>query len=399
MPTTSPSTAPLEGWQFDDNSRSSWDILWTCLSAILACTWTALHLSVPKNRQPEWRAFTQKVLIWLFVVVYPELTLVNEAVSQFFLAQKTLTNFESAQEEIDQGAVPPSSVLGEPEWSPESWSLTHAFCVNMRGLALQTKDKRTYVVESRHVRILLKAGIINYSLFDKRDIDDRSKVDSLAKVFSLIQSIYTTVNLLSRVAYHLPITPLEITTLAFLFCPFISYAFWWKKPKDMSAPILIHLPYNHDSDEMASELRDLLTDNREVSLRKELLGNLCVLLASLAFSAIHIAAWNSSFPTPAERLAWRVLSVISICLCLPMFLVMQMPFLRGWLASFQLPGLPSFDNPYPDETKPEIVVLVILLFTYALARIGTFVLMIMSLRALPAGSYVSIDWLKSIPHI
>ncbi|KAL4964558.1 uncharacterized protein BDV14DRAFT_209303 [Aspergillus stella-maris] len=32
----------LEGWQFNDNSRSSWDIVWTCLTTIFACSWTAL---------------------------------------------------------------------------------------------------------------------------------------------------------------------------------------------------------------------------------------------------------------------------------------------------------------------------------------------------------------------
>jgi hypothetical protein len=36
---------------------------------------------------------------------------------------------------------------------------------------------------------------------------------------------------------------------------------------------------------------------------------------------------------------------------------------------------------------------------YAIARLGNLILMFTSLRALPAASYVSIDWLSTIPHI
>lgn len=39
------------------------------------------------------------------------------------------------------------------------------------------------------------------------------------------------------------------------------------------------------------------------------------------------------------------------------------------------------------------------LICYATARWGSIVLMFISLRALPAGSYTTVDWLSSIPHI
>ena len=36
---------------------------------------------------------------------------------------------------------------------------------------------------------------------------------------------------------------------------------------------------------------------------------------------------------------------------------------------------------------------------YSTARWGSIILMLISLRALPAGSYVSVGWLASIPHV
>lgn len=354
--TNTSSPTPLEGWQFDDNSRSSWDILWSCLSVIFACTWTALHLNIPKNDPSVGKIFSKKVIYWLLCVIYPELLLVNPAAEDFLLAKEAFAHFKSAQAEIDQGrelTAPSSTLLSSSEAGKSSptrvkWTLTHGFCVNMRGLALRTTDNRTYIVELKYIKTLVKAGIIKYDQFDIRDIDDRSKTDSLAKVVSLIQSAWTTVNVLARAAYKLPITPLEIATLAFIFCAFISYGLWWQKPKDMNAPIVIYLPYNHDSNKMAPELQYLLTEDREgwikykaqpgetepwvlwkllvklckspiqmwrtfkdveklqpqeahpspenmpsyqiASLHRELLGNLGIFLASLAFSAIHIAA-------------------------------------------------------------------------------------------------------------
>jgi hypothetical protein len=36
----------LISWQLEVNGRSTWDILWPCLTTIFACTWTILHFNV-----------------------------------------------------------------------------------------------------------------------------------------------------------------------------------------------------------------------------------------------------------------------------------------------------------------------------------------------------------------
>lgn len=178
----------------------------------------------------------------------------------------TLARFKAAQAEVDKKNEQTGILSSEGEEAipkPAKWTMVHAFCVNMRGLALRTTDSHIYTLESKHVMPLVKCGIIEYPQFSKRDIQDRSKADSLAKVVSLMQSTWTVVNVLSRAAYHLPITLLELATVAFILCAYSSYTLWWNKPKDMNAPMIIHLPYRHDSDEMPPELRSLLDEQRE----------------------------------------------------------------------------------------------------------------------------------------
>jgi hypothetical protein len=237
---------------------------------MFACTWTALHLGVPRGHASDGRIFSKKVLYWFLTVLYPELLLISPAADDCLKAKMTLARFKAGQAEIDRKRSPneaqsrPSSSEGEDATSKTAkWTMVHGFCVNMRGLALRTTDSHIYTVQSKHVETLVKCGIIKYPQFSERDIQDRSKADSLAKVVSIMQSTWTVVNVVSRAGNHLPITLLEIATMAFILCAYSSYALWWNKPKDMNAPIIIHLPYRHDSDEMAPELRSLLDEKRE----------------------------------------------------------------------------------------------------------------------------------------
>jgi hypothetical protein len=86
-------------------------------------------------------------------------------------------------------------------------------------------------------------------------------------------------------------------------------------------------------------------------------------------------------------------------MCWPVYFALQMPFVRGWLARHNIPGLPSYSNTTPPTTNPEGGILTIAIVIYTLARIGNLILMFISLRAVPTGSYISIEWLASIPHI
>ncbi|KAJ6189352.1 hypothetical protein N7519_004260 [Penicillium mononematosum] len=62
----------LVGWQFADDTRSTWDILWACFSNILACTWTVLHMDVGPPSQSDWRLIVDRARLRLYNILIPE---------------------------------------------------------------------------------------------------------------------------------------------------------------------------------------------------------------------------------------------------------------------------------------------------------------------------------------
>ncbi|KAF9439504.1 hypothetical protein P691DRAFT_648756, partial [Macrolepiota fuliginosa MF-IS2] len=70
-----------------DNSRTIWDIVWSCLATIFACTWVAVHPNIPSPKA-NWR---ERFKEWLVVMAYawiaPECVTVW-AMRQWFSARK-----------------------------------------------------------------------------------------------------------------------------------------------------------------------------------------------------------------------------------------------------------------------------------------------------------------------
>lgn len=293
----------LEGWQFNDNSRSSWDILWTCLSTILACTWTALHLSVPKRDESDSAYTFWKLVAWMGAVLAPEL-LAGTAAEERWRAKaiaarcnaafcklsdnssksspsppETLTRKEhdfeqgsngegtshvdddtsNQQNEASAGEEGPSNE-NEPKSPTIRWSTAQGFCLAMNGVLLQTRDRWTYPVQPNNVVPLIEAGAVSSFHLKSRDIKDRAKADSFAKGFTLLQSSWVTGNIIARRAYNLPISPLEYATVAYVACAFVTYVTWWHKPRDMTTPILIFLPYDKDGTDMPLQIRNTLNE-------------------------------------------------------------------------------------------------------------------------------------------
>ncbi|CAI7572942.1 unnamed protein product [Penicillium glandicola] len=504
------SSSTVEGWQFDGNTRTSWDILWTNLSTILACTWTALHLSVPRRKESEGSRLSDKILAWIIAILAPEL-MTATAAEDFVRARSITARCNAAFDAIDNGKTKPNERAeagdnvgpakntgleekAESEQKPEPgkqfepvplsskskehWKYIHGFCLNMHGVLLQTKDGWTYRVHSGNVVPFINAGVIKRSHLKSREIKDRAKADSLAKVFTLLQSFWVTCNIIARRAYDLPISPLEISTVAYVACAVIAYSMWWHKPKDMETPITIHLQHDRYDDYVQSQLKDVFNGNDENWIHRDDLnedtgspvweaivwlftiltyivtpegwrlirefaedhspGNnqhgindeesteqvqppkeakqttntddddeyftiggsfklLCFdVFVALLFTGLHVAAWNFSFPTNTEMIVWRVFSLVAFLVPLPIGL------LGFWMCYQLLRG--AGGNKMASANMDAFnfrkgIVFAILLCVYSVARWGSLILMFISLRALPADSYTTIEWLSTIPHI
>lgn len=89
-------------------------------------------------------------------------------------------------------------------------------------------------------------------------------------------------------------------------------------------------------------------------------------------------------------------------ICLGPILVGSIPLAVSWIASkyeLSAPGSKGYIDPESRRTILECIIFEGGYVVYSLARAGMLILMLISLRALPAGSFVGIDWLSTVPHI
>ena len=53
--------------------RSIWDILWSCLATIFACSWVSIHPNIPGPNESWWRIFLRRLELMFWAVVGPEM--------------------------------------------------------------------------------------------------------------------------------------------------------------------------------------------------------------------------------------------------------------------------------------------------------------------------------------
>ena len=53
--------------------RSIWDILWSCLATIFACSWVSVHPNIPGPNESWWRIFLRRLELMFWAVVGPEM--------------------------------------------------------------------------------------------------------------------------------------------------------------------------------------------------------------------------------------------------------------------------------------------------------------------------------------
>ena len=58
------------GWVPEPIVRGTTSLVFSCISTIAICTWTALHLDVPTD--PLKSLFRYKLIIWVLVLLAPE---------------------------------------------------------------------------------------------------------------------------------------------------------------------------------------------------------------------------------------------------------------------------------------------------------------------------------------
>ncbi|KAJ7025113.1 hypothetical protein C8F04DRAFT_1300736 [Mycena alexandri] len=356
--------------------RTLFDIVWGCLVTIFACTWVALHQNVP-DPQLGWHALLLRKLQMMAVMI-----LAPEAIVAFACRQLISALWISKEFTI---------------------SKTHGFFCTMGGFVMPeghpVADARQFPAYISAIRDVNEA-----------DIMDHSKGDALAKSVAFGQALWFMTQCLIRITHSLPITQLEVATLAFAILSAFIRLLWWWKPLDVQRPIMVARsnaefdPLQAENPTTTTYKADLL-DNffglltggyvkySPVSSTSvpsfystEVVSSDFPTLAALFFTGtifggIHCVAWRTLFPSAAEMWIWRMGSlVITGYPVLALLLGLGVEILRvreDILVAFFFFGL----------------------VVYLICRTILVVLSFTTLRALPPSIFVDVDWNKYFPHL
>lgn len=236
----------------------------------------------------------------------------------------------------------------------QDWTLTHSYLANMGGLTYndlwdQENEPVYHILTGTHLSRCCGWSFDHHPLqslvLSENDIKDRSKADWFLKTISILQISWLVLTVISRLILKLPLTQLEIATLAFSFFAIATFTANWWKPKDISTPIRISCsakilirtesqiqedndPYLHAFDRIQSFISRLLSPaktRRESQMIKtdklriendmvEMEGNVPLLtplmaVAGFVFGGLHCLAWNFPFPSQTEMILWRFSSI------------------------------------------------------------------------------------------
>ena len=288
-----------------------------------------------------------------------------------------------------------------------------------RGFEVSRNDDRCISEEDDEpLHPLEESDLLGYSesftMPTEAEIKDRGKSDWLAKTLVLLQTSWFVMQCIARGIKHLPLTHLEIVTLAYAAVTFLIYVFWWNKPLNVNRPVRVFRTSepSETQPQPISEARKLTwesvndglgtifnfiagSQDEDVNLSREdraprfwanntginsLIVDLIMFGVGVCFGAIHCIAWGSPFPTHTELLIWRISSVAitAIPVVLGVSLAVMDFDIIGFIFCFSL--IPAG-------------------ILYIIARVFTLVLALTSLRDLPPGAFDTVHWTTFIPHI
>ncbi|KAJ7037590.1 hypothetical protein C8F04DRAFT_952416, partial [Mycena alexandri] len=185
--------------------RTLFDIVWGCLATIFACTWVALHQNVPDPKLGSLSLFLRKIRMMLMMIMAPELV-VSLALRQFICAIWISKEFRVSK--------------------------THGFFCTMGGFV--TPDGHP-IAKAQQLPMYISA----IRLVEEADIRDRSKGDALSKGVAIVQALWFMTQCFARLSQHLPITELEVATLAFAIVSIFIRLLWLWKPLDVQRSIIV----------------------------------------------------------------------------------------------------------------------------------------------------------------
>jgi len=231
----------------EPSQRGTIGLLWSCAVTFGVCIWTAVHPDITPYSRRRDRVYYK--LAWAMgAMLLPEIVFIiafNQFRQAIYLRNLWCERF------------------------PDTLGLQGGFFILMGGFTIQrTIDDKTYKMTPKGFTQLVQladpipppessnpssveefknTNFVNFKKsilssqnpFDKKNIDDKGKADSISKALVSGQVLWFLLQCIGRKLDRLPIMLLEIHVAIQVVYAIITYALWWYKPLDVSVPISI----------------------------------------------------------------------------------------------------------------------------------------------------------------
>jgi len=272
----------------------------------------------------------------------------------------------------------------------------------------------------------VKWNVVDLPKVSSRDLQALDKGGTLAKALAVLQVSYLIIQLIARKVANLPSAQLEIATLAFAAQSLVTYFLYLDRPQGVENIHIIPRKNPIDDDTWRELLRvgpvylwqshrnpgksdykqgpvpipnDALIGGWSEYRQLDVFGGndemtvlaFGALVGGTLFGGLHCLAWDFHFPTSAEKLAWRICSV----------LISGLPPLSAVPIGIWMRWNPATEQRKRNQREPRKLIprtlVTAFLVPYMLARLFILVEIIRTLFFLPPEAFVD-TWSGSFPH-
>lgn len=387
-----------------------------------------LNVPAPKDK---WITLVGRRLLWMCLgIIGPEFPL-TYAAGQWSRAKHSVKAFQTS--------------------GYTDWHMRQAFFADMGGFIFHAANGSPFPLNATQLHWLVTNGFVEYPKMSSKDVWDKSKQDTFTKVITAFQAGYLIIQCTARAAQGLSITTLELNALAIVVCSLMTSYAWLHKPADVQTPVHIHSASTLEEITLNRDWRltplDFVDENGpgysanvQPFMKMPVIPSerpiqripndrfptnpygtqeylLC--LATLVFTAIHVAGWNFDFPTRTERLLWRISSLLLFGTTVLFWIFETMAswtrlgrWKKIYLYVFNKKGVEAHNRRMTTRHMTmvkrtmtelpllwEVVAITPIAFIYGVARLFLIAEAFAELRNIKGSAYVNVEWTEFIPHV
>ena len=178
--------------------RSLWDILWSCLATIFACSWVSIHPNIPAPNESSRRIFLRRLELMFWAVVSPE-TIITWALRQWLGARRLEKLYKGELSSLVYRIY--LQILNHKILTLDrgpGWTKTHGHFLQMGGFMLFEGDNPKGALSPSRFSELLTDKLIEFPKVTVKEIEDRSKADGFSKTIALGQTLWFVAQCIAR---------------------------------------------------------------------------------------------------------------------------------------------------------------------------------------------------------